>query len=474
MSDRLSEEALIQSLDSGWRSLVWSDSFTGKNSQLIPSVDFPAILNSRDPESSAQVVPRRDMYLALVSSGPEEALDVLPLLSDEQFVSIIDNEGWRDGHLAVHQTIRWLDLYKNLGPEQLYKRFRQLDEEYQVALLNPYIEMVDEEAFEKLPQDEQDRFTALPCNTLWWKVKGGDEKVQEFVGSLVAASMAEDPAYVYSLLGMAAMLPPNEQEALLKQFRDARLEEDGFVSAEESLGLFAAYAQSKDLMDKWSSIHRPVSTTLENKDDEKKVLFLDSVLSSAGRSGMADAVAIENVQKGFAYLANAMASACKVEPDDVAGLTSLLRQVKCMSSFGLEVLSKRDVSKAIEILFTEYPKVVFRFALSLFDGIRLEAISGLQTRDDKLAKKVELYWRAGKFGAALWMLDKNLAEKMEPESIEILKGLFNRFPMAKDDIVNEEKIWRVRFRPVASVDDYESLVSDVRHVFSSERKSHLQ
>jgi hypothetical protein len=473
MSDRLSEEALIRSLDSGWRSLVWRDPFSSKNSQLTTTVDLNAILHGKDPEALAHAVPRRDMYLAIVAAGAEEALDVLPLLSDEQFVSIIDNEAWRDGHLAVHQAIRWLDLYKHLGPEQLYKRFRQLDEEYQVALLNPYIEMVDEEAFEKLPQEEQDRFTALPCNTLWWKVKGGDEKVQEFVSSLIGASISEDAAYVYSLLGMSAMLPPNEQEALLKQFRDARLEEDGFVSTEESLELFAPFAASKALLDKWSGIHRPVSTTLTKKDD-KKVLFLDSVLRLASSSGMADSVAVENVQKGFAYLANAVSAACQVESDDVAGLTSLLQQVKCMSSFGLEVLSKGDESKAIEVLFTEYPKVVFKFALSLFDAIRLEAISGLQARDDKLAKKVELYWRAGKFGAALWMLDKNLAGKMEPESVEILKGLFNRFPMVKDDVITDDKVWRVRFRPVAANNDYDALMADVRRVFTDEGKEKLQ
>jgi hypothetical protein len=332
---------------------------------------------------------------------------------------------------------------------------------------------VDEEAFEKLPQEEQDRFTALPCNTLWWKVKGGDEKVQEFVSSLIGASISEDAAYIYSLLGMSAMLPPNEQEALLKQFRDARLEEDGFVSTEESLELFAPFAAGKDLLDKWSGVHRPVSTTLTKKDD-KKVLFLDSVLRLATTSGMADSVAVENVQKGFAYLANAVSAACQVESDDVAGLTSLLKQVKCMSSFGLEVLSKGDESKAIEVLFTEYPKVVFKFSLSLFDAIRLEAISGLQARDDKLAKKVELYWRIGKFGAALWMLDKNLAGKMEPESVEILKGLFNRFPMVKDDVITDDKVWRVRFRPVAANSDYDALVADVRRVFTDEGKESLQ
>jgi hypothetical protein len=473
MSDRLSEEALIRTLDSGWRSLTWVDTMSSKNSQLYSAVDFNEILNAKNPEAMAQAIPRRDMYLALAATGPEEALDVLPLLSNEQFVSIIDHEAWRDGHLSVYQAIRWLDLYKHLGPEQLYQRFRQLDEEYQVAFLNPFIEMVDEETFETLSQEEQDRYTALPCNTLWWRIKGGDEKVQEFVSSLISAAISEDAAYVYSLLGMAAMLPPNEQEALLKQFRDARLEEDGFVSAEESLELFSLFPDGKSLLDKWGSIHRPAASMLEKKS-EQNVLFLDAVIRLAAESGLADLVAVENVQKGFAYLANAVSSACQVEPDDVVGLKSLLQQVKCISSLGLEVLSGGNESKAVEILFTEYPKVIFRFALSLFDAVRLEALSELQLRDDKLAKKIELYWRAGKFGAALWMIDRNLAGKMETESIEVLKGLFNRFPMIKDEVINDDKVWRVRFKPVASVADYESLAIDTKAVFAEEKNGSLQ
>jgi len=473
VSDRLSEEALIQSLDSGWRSLVWRDSLSGKNSVLSPAVDFKAILDCQDPEAAAQAIARRDMYLALVSQGPEDALEVLPLLSQEQFVSILDNEAWHDGHLMVHQAIRWLDLYKHLGTDQLYKRFRQLDEEYQVALLNPYIELVDEDAFEKLSQHDQDKFTALPCNTLWWKVKDGDEKVQEFVTSVVSAAISEDPAYVYSLLGMAAMLPPNEQEALLKQFRDARLEEDGFVCLEESRELFSSYVGAQDLLQKWTKFStgaqsRPVPSVASGG------LFLDSVMGLASKTGIADSQAIENVQRGFAFLANAVSSACQVQPDDVNGLTSLLQQVKCISSLGLEILAQGDEAKAVEVLFTEYPKTVFKFALATFDAIRLEAISGLRTMDDACAKKLELLWRSGKFGAALWLIDKGFLDALGAESVEILKGLFNRFPMVKDEIISDENIWRVRFRPVATTADYQVLLGDVRKVFSAQIKEPLQ
>ena len=144
MTSRLSEESVVQALDTGWQSLIWKSPFSHKSCELAPKVDFTEILDAEDPAAAAQAVHRRDMYLALVSEGAEVALDILPLISAEQLVTIMDNEAWHDGKLVIHQAIRWLELYKDVGPEQLYVRFRQLDEEYQVAFLSPYIEMVDD------------------------------------------------------------------------------------------------------------------------------------------------------------------------------------------------------------------------------------------------------------------------------------------------------------------------------------------
>ncbi len=470
MTGRLSEEAVVQSLDTGWQSLVWRSQFSNKNSELMASVDIRALLESKDPEALVQAVPRRDMYLALVTQGPEDALDLLPYLSQEQFVSIIDHEAWQGGKLAIHQAIRWLDLFKHAGPEQLYRRFRELDEEYQVALLNPFIEMKDEESFEILNQEEQDQFTALPCNTLWWRVKGGDERVTEFVTSLIAAAIGEDTAYVYSLLGMAAMLPPNEQEALLKQFRDARLEEDGFVSLDESQEIFKSF-DGASIYEKWKVIGERFAADPSRasivEGTQGSQLFIDEVMQLAGKSGRADHEAIDNLQRGFAFLANALSAVCHVEPDDVNGLKSLLTQGRCLVSLGLETLSGSDPVRAVDILFTEYPKTIFRFALSLADAIRLIAIDGLKTIDQTKADKIESQWRAGKFGAALWTLDREFTGLLEFNDVEVLKGIFNRFPLVKADIMSADGVQRSRFRPMETTVDFTQAMHDVRQIFPS-------
>ena len=471
MTSRLSEESVVQALDTGWQSLIWKSTFSHKSSELAPKVDFTEILDAADPEAAAQAVHRRDMYLALVSEGAEVALDILPLISAEQLVTIMDNEAWHDGKLVIHQAIRWLELYKDVGPEQLYVRFRQLDEEYQVAFLSPYIEMLDEEAYEKTSHDEQDKYTAMPCNTLWWKVKDGDEKVQDFVSSLIYSSISEDAAYIYSLLAMAAMMPPNEQEDLLTQFRNARLEEDGFVTKDESYQLFAPFS-GEVLYSKWKAVGGLESEELMASTSNE--LFLDSVMKSAMNSGRADPQAFDNVKRSFAYLANAVSAACLVEPDDVTGLTRLLVQTRPIVSFGLEVLSSGDRLKAVEILFAEYPKTIFKFALSTVDSIRKEAISGLMVLNSTAAQKLERLWRAGKFGSALWMIDRDFGDVLGFEGAETLKGLFNRFPLINDEVDSRDGVQRTRFRPVATVGDYSELLSAIRSIFPTPSKEEMQ
>ena len=472
MTARLSEDALVQSLDKGWQSLVWSSQFKSKNNTLAPHVDFHALLDAKDPEAAVQAVTRRDMYLALVAQGPEDALEILPYLSQEQFVAIIDNEAWQHGQLAVHQAIRWLDLYRNLGPDQLYRRFRDLDEEYQVAMLNPYVELKDQDEFETLGQDEQDKFTALPCNTLWWRVKDGDERVSEFVSTLIEASMSEDVAYVYSLLGMASAMPPNEQEHLLKQFRDARLEEDGFVGLEESLALFLSF-DGAGIYDKWRKT-ADSSTVAAIITAESGGLFLERALRHAAVSGQADQTAVDNIQRGFAYLANAVSSACQVEPDDVHGLTALLTQVRSLVSFGLEVLAEGDVARGVNILFTEYPKTLFRFALSLSDSVRLLAVGGLKAIDCDAADKITQLWKSGKFGSAQMILDKVYLENLGFESVESLKGIFNRFPLVKSEVIDSDGMKRVRFRPFETVSDFSEAMAMVQDIFPGIKQGGFQ
>lgn len=453
---RLSEDAIKTTWDSGHQSLPWSaQSLT---TSFLPTVDFQAILNSEDPAAVAQTVDRRAMYLALANASAEDALEIMPLLSKEQFVAIIDYEGWHEGRLSIDSVIRWLDIYKNIGVDEMFKRFRELDDEYQVGLLSPYIELLDEEAYEALSHDRQDQFRALPCNTLWYRVKG-DDKLEEFVAALILGGLGEDVQYTYSLLSHAAYVPPNEDEDLIKQFRNARLEEDGFALYEESRALFAPFDGQRyyEGFKHADSHSETVVQGITTHHWSGSGLFLDAVMGKLIGAPDIDREAQESLKISFVHLANMLASVCHIQPDDVSSLTRVLNQSRHLVSLGLEVLAGGDVGRGRGILLQERPKVIFQFGLSIVNKIRDDALDSIRQNDWPAFDKLCQYYNQLKFGALLWTIDTALINAAGFETTEMLKGLFNRFPMVSEETKEVDGANRIQFRPVGSVADIQKL-----------------
>lgn len=335
MASRLSEDHLRGVYGTGHQALPIKPLVAP---ELAPAkVDLDALLNQEDPIAAVQAVPSQALYHALVERGPEDALEVLELVSDEQLTRILDYDAWSEDQLAPLKLIRWLDLFKEMGPEQLYRRFHDLEEEYQIALLGPMIDIVDEEEYEKLLDVQQDEFHRLPCGTLFYKIKSSDPRITGFVESLVEATLASDVNYAYALLTHAAFMPPNESEADLARFRRARLEEDGFVSYQESLRYFAPLDLGA-LRRKWELRGIPAKKLEPTAvaTQREGVRLIDRVLAS----GAFSVHETEDLSRGFGVLANALCAATKIEADDSRGLRRLFSQAQALANLGLEWLHK--------------------------------------------------------------------------------------------------------------------------------------
>lgn len=458
---RLTEDSVKMSWDSGHRSLQWNVDKTVTS--MIPSVDFKALLDAKDPAAAVQAVDRRVMYLALTNASQEEALEIMPFLSKEQFVAIIDYEGWHENRFSIHNVIRWLDVYKHLGLDQMFQRYHELDEEYQIGLLSPYIELLDEEEYEKLGHDQQDQFRPLPCNTLWYRVKGNDEKVEEFVAALIQGGLGVDVSYTYSLLSHAAYVPPNEQEDLMTQFRNARLEEDGFALYEESRALFAPF-DGQRYYEQFKHADHHSETVVQGLMHHQWTgygLFLDAVMGKLVGAPNIDFEAQENLKISFIQLANMLAAACHIQPDDISSLTKILDQSRHIVSLGLEVLSAGNVERGQEILMQERPKTVFQFGLSIINTLRDDALESMRQHDWPSFDKIKAYYDELKFGSLLWTIDTALLATAGFETTEMLKGLFNRFPMLAEETKEQDGANRIQFRPVGSIADVQKLNDSV-------------
>ena len=446
MASRLSEESLKAMLDAGQQGLAITPSI-GLELLRQPLIDFDQLLLSEDPEAAVQALPPQQLFNSLVQRGVEDCLEVLPLLSTEQVVRIMDYDAWRGDRLEPLRMIRWLNLFKEVSDEQLYQRFRSLDEEYQIGLLNPLIEMFDGDEYEDMTESEQDDLNALPCNTLYYRIKTEDPRVQEFVLGLIEATMSTDVDYAYALIAHASHLPPNEEEEAIGRFRRARLEEDGFVSYDESLNCFQP-VDCDALRSKWSFalLHQPEGLVPDKAAGQS---FLQRVLQAYPEVWCGQVV--DDLRQRLAFLGNSLAAATQIEPDDQRGLRQLLEHARSMIGLGLEVLAGGQLGAGSEILRREHPQLLFRAGLSLVRRLAEAALLRLAHHGLPRADDMRRQLLLDKRGVLELTLDQQLLPLLGLHFTERLKGLCNRFPARPVSMIDEGATGRrTLFAPIDS------------------------
>src|SRR4051812_15084760 len=132
MASRLSELSIKQSYDGGARGLPWQ---LPTQTELLAPVDFDKILESSDPRDAIQALAPQQLYFALKQRGREDCVDIMPLLSVDQWQRLVDYDAWRDDRLMPKTAFEWLNLYKASGERAMFSRYRSLDEEVQISLL---------------------------------------------------------------------------------------------------------------------------------------------------------------------------------------------------------------------------------------------------------------------------------------------------------------------------------------------------
>ena len=356
----------------------------------------------------------------LLEKSSESCLQLLPLLSDEQFVRLFDYDVWQGDRLSAESAVRWLELYRRLGPAQMIKRFRSLDEEYQLVIMGTLIDLVTADELECLPPTLQDSFVPLPCRQLFYRVKSQQSETLEFIPSFVEAALSQDLSYTYTLLHQASYCLVSEQEQLLLQFRTARLEEDGFVSFRESLKIFAPINVEKYLQKWQQSDPSNCLPVAEHGDD-----YLVEVIKRCQQTLSADD--LEAVQLKLLLCSNTLCSATMTEANDRQGIKKILEQTRTMIGFSLDCLSVGNIELAGKILVHEYGQVLFRLAMTMIYRVQeklLVSLVGYLPNTEQLHRLHRLH----KWSAIDDFIDLNYLDIIGYQHSEILKGLLGCFP----------------------------------------------
>lgn len=460
MASRLSNESLMSAFDRGLANFNW------QVANLPSPIDeergarafLNGLLETEDAESLVQAVEPSLIRHVLLTAGIEDHLEILPLLSTDQMTHIMDFEGWNSNQISASGAARWLQLHKEANPKELFRRFRDLEEEFQMGLLGPLVETFDLDAYEKMNDVDQDDLQRLPCGEVFYKIKSEDPEVRVFIEELIAQALGRDIEYTYSMLAHASYLPPNEQEALALRFRDARLEEEGFVKAEDAARLFLV-SPGEDAIHRWTGsnvaqfVERLMGESInllaakevaiaEAGTAPNTAMTIESALAACGQDA-AGPLAVS-----LSHLANTLAVITGVESTNREGQRLVLAHTKGYCNLGLELLG---IASAVQILSAEHPATLFKTSIAVMDEIRrrtLDTLEMARLMTPETAQHIRRLLFSRKYGIIMTTLDLEALPLIGFEATEILKGLFNRFPLCP--VINATGE-RMTFKPAYDV-----------------------
>jgi hypothetical protein len=444
MEARLSESAIEKVLDGGHSSLKWE---VPAPSGFLGGLDLDKIAQDENCKDIVQSLPTQPLLFSLRQKGLAECLDILPHLTMDQFTRLLDYDAWRDESISKGRFYEWLTAFGAISKKEMATRFIDLEEEYQLSILVGKIRVFDEEDKEGLSEEDEDRLYPMPCNTVFFMIMSSQEEEIIAIENLIEAVIEENISYAYALISHAAFHPGLEAEDLLKQFRNARMGEDGFVSYDESLRLFAP-VDLETYKAKWQSLrdeHSVTSRAVVSEEEENQP-FLGLALNHAQESGW-DMEQQFAVHQNILYVANSLCTAVNVEAGDVLGLNRVLEQVRARVGLGLECLAGGSEKAALVILTKVSAQELFRVGTTLVDSIRKAVLKGLTELDMPGADELRRNFETRRMGAILLKLDRTYRDILGLEVTEILKGLFNRFPMCPM-LNGKERKDRVEFVPI--------------------------
>ncbi|SME97030.1 DUF6178 family protein [Pseudobacteriovorax antillogorgiicola] len=444
MAGRLSETSVASTLDAGHKSLPWEP---GQPSGFLAGIDFHAILQSPDAKQIIQSLPTQPLYYGLKRQGIADCLDVLPHLTDDQVARIVDYDVWSKDRLVPKKVYELLNYFGEISSAELYRRFAYLDEEYQLSILAGLVEVFDLEEYEAMTQEQQDLVHAMPCQQVFYRLFSDDPETVSFVLKLISSICEHNLRYAYSILGHASFALASESEEAIRQFRMARLEEDGFVPYEESLSCFTPI-DLQHLKDRWSESSPRRQGAVAQPTAAGSYLMSILVLAQERQWTMDEQF---EVHQQLLFLANSLCSAAQVEPEDLHGLNRVLEQCRALVGLGLDYLSDGDTDRGLAILKQEHAKTLFRVGVSLIQDLRKRLIDRMMEAEIQGAEELKVLFQGGQWGQILFHIDRVLSDVLGFEASEILKGLFNRFPMTPQFQGDRNQL---KFCPIGSMSDF--------------------
>jgi hypothetical protein len=217
-----------------------------KLSKISPEEAFDLIISCDQPVALVHSIPAQDLLVLIHEIGYHDALPVLSLASDKQWLYLMDAQIWKRDRMCMIETTRWLYLLLKAEPGRFIKWVLNQEPDFFYFYLYQNLDILalqEDEDFSDLP----DSFFTLD-NVYYVSVsdyrlsqpldRETEELREEFILEFFKRLAAFDHVEYQNVLINASAVMSAEQEEESFRLKNVRLESYGFLPFEEAMALY--------------------------------------------------------------------------------------------------------------------------------------------------------------------------------------------------------------------------------------------
>lgn len=314
------------------------------------------LLESGHARALVRSLPAEDLYFTIMEVGLDDAVELVQLVSPEQFRTFVDLGAWRRDTLDTHAALAWLRAARGEGGEDFLKKLRKSDAEVLQLIVRAYTTLHD---LEEDPDVNPAGVTMETPEGRYLVEFHGLEGVElTTLRTLLTDLIADNPFEAIRFLEATRWDVPGELEEAAYRFRSARLQDLGFPPLEDAVRLFSR-------VEPGPGPSPEVGAALVAQRDQPDYL-------EAAFSGLSEQER-DNLEAELRHLANATLVAEVEEPGDMDAIRRVGEMARDYLLLGLEHLTGGQPSRAVEVVRDTEMQRIFQVGFSLTLALKYRA-----------------------------------------------------------------------------------------------------
>jgi len=333
------------------------------------------IRHAHDPMLLTQALSCEELYLITREMDPEERSEVIRYASLPQLFFISDIDCWERDRIQPKKLIQWLEILRDADEEKLLAWLLEMDYETVVAGFQKFITVLKPEWEYAVDEQLGDQLYFTLDRMYYILVE--EENLETVRRAMEILFENHRGRYTAILEGILSEMEYELEETAYRN-RANRLSDQGFPDFETAASIYTGLSKEqfeafplkeKDERGESSQEVRTACTFASQYPVlwSLKTLYWDNVLRHLGEE---DPGALESVYEQMAWISNKLIVFHGMDLTSEDKMLWAVERTRALLNLGIEILTDRDMTRAVSLLKTRWLESLFRFAVGQLENLR--------------------------------------------------------------------------------------------------------